>query len=286
MLNELLGLLPHSIDRLPAGLLLTIAGCGLMLGFAGARFSRQILAMALVAAGAVVGLHLPRWFGWGIDPMGTAFGAAVVLGLSGYILNRTWEGILLGVLLAAIAATAIWLALAAGETWELPRFDFSASAIEIMARLWQSLPSAVSRALPIGLGAGLALGGLMSALWPKAGRVMLYSLAGVGALVVCGVLGLQKVHSPWLAFLPAAPLMQAAFFGGILLVAVMLQWLLLPRAKHVEPAEACDDDFVDEQVTRQSAHEEDDDELPWPAPRAIHAVRQKTVARRQQVSRV
>src|SRR5258708_5565086 len=103
MLQELLGLFPDAVNRMTPALAFGIAGVGALLSLCGARVSRSLLTLVMVAVGTFVGMRLPRWFGWGIDPMGPAFGAAIVLGLGGYVFHRTFEGILLGVLLAAAA---------------------------------------------------------------------------------------------------------------------------------------------------------------------------------------
>lgn len=281
MLNEMLGLLPEAINRVPAGILLAIGVGGLLLALSGARFSRQILALSLVAAGTIVGLRCPRWFGWGIDPMGTAFGAAIILGLSGYLLTRTWEGILLGALFATVFGAAAWLTLAAGQTWTLPQIDWSASSVETLARIWQSLPPAVNRAFPLALGAGVTLGILTAALWPRMGRVLLYSIAGIALFVLAGTVGLQREHSSWLAYIPANSATRAEAIAGMLLVAMLVQWLLLPRSKHIEPSEDCEEDFVADQVKAPAFEEEDEDDLPWPAPRAKPSPARPTTPRRQ-----
>src|SRR4029077_16826622 len=100
------------------------AAGGVVLGLVGARTSRSILALALVAAGTFIGLHMPAWFGWKIDPMGTAFGAAILLGLSGFLLNVLWEAILLGALLGTGAGLAVWMTLGAGASWQMPEIDW------------------------------------------------------------------------------------------------------------------------------------------------------------------
>ena len=101
-LQEIIAMLPQAIGRLPAAVLLGIGAGGAVLGFAGARFSRPFLTLSLVAGGTLLGLNLPKWLDWGIDPMGPAFAAAIVLGLSGYLLSRWWEGMLLGAVLALV----------------------------------------------------------------------------------------------------------------------------------------------------------------------------------------
>src|SRR5580700_1478889 len=108
MLQHLISLLPDKVTQMPVGLAMGIAATGILLGLVGARLNRAILALALVAAGTTIGLRMPGWFGWKIDPMGTAFGAAILLGLSGFVLSTLWEGVLFGSLLALAAGIAVW----------------------------------------------------------------------------------------------------------------------------------------------------------------------------------
>jgi hypothetical protein len=85
MLQEWLARLPQ--DAGPRGLAcaLLMAVAGLVLWLVGARFSRSIFTLLGVAAGAWVGLRVPRWMGWEIDAMAIAIGGALVLGLAGYL---------------------------------------------------------------------------------------------------------------------------------------------------------------------------------------------------------
>lgn len=117
MLRALLELLPEVVRGVPMAVAVGVAATGLLLSLAGARQSRSFLSLALVALGTVAGWHMPDWFGWKVDPMGPAFGAAILLGLSGFILSGFWETVLLSILLAAWGGAMAWIALARGETW-------------------------------------------------------------------------------------------------------------------------------------------------------------------------
>lgn len=231
MLQHLIDLLPDKAAQMPSGLAMGIAAGGILLGVVGARLSRAILALALVAAGTMIGWRMPAWFGWKVDPMGTAFGAAILLGLSGFVLSTLWEAIMFGSLLALGAAIAVWDSLAPGMRWQKPDIDLSATAVEIALRLWHALPGPVSRALPIGIGLGFAIGALLLASWPRIGRALFYSLLGMLLFVLSGTIGLQKQHPDWLASMPNESWAQAALFAALVLIATAVQFLLTADPK-------------------------------------------------------
>ncbi|HWE03402.1 MAG TPA: hypothetical protein VG326_13420 [Tepidisphaeraceae bacterium] len=223
MLQEMIGMLPDEVTRTPAALAGGIAGAALLLGLFGARYSRTILTLSLVAAGTVIGLHVPKWFGWHIDPMGPAVAAAIVLGLSGYALTQMWEAISLGALLAAVAAAAVCDAL--GSAWTWPSVDWSGTALDTTLKIYQSIPKNLNKALPAAVALGVAGGWLVVTLWPRLGRVLLYSLAGMMTTVACGTLALKAARPDWVAAVPADPRIQAGAFTVMTLVAAMIQWM-------------------------------------------------------------
>jgi hypothetical protein len=231
MLQRIFELLPARVAQMPVSAAMMIAIAGLVLGLAGARFSRSILTLTLVAAGTYLGLHVPTWMGWGIDPMGPGFCGAIVLGLAGYMLSTLWEGLLLGLLLAGGAGSAVWILLAGGATWHWPQIDWSATSVEIVVKVWQSLPMTVNKAFPAAVGLGFGLGVLFVALWPKLGKVMVYSLLGMIILVLAGFIVAQKSNREMLRSLPVDPFKQGIVFGAMVLVAMVIQGLLLPRAR-------------------------------------------------------
>src|SRR5262245_56130142 len=109
MLLDLLQLLPTD----PGGPVLLTTMIGTVVGAAlwllGAKISRPLVTLLTVLGGAMIGMHLPQWFGWQISGAGPAVGGAVVLGVSGYVLHRMWVGIGLGSVLALWAAMGTWL---------------------------------------------------------------------------------------------------------------------------------------------------------------------------------
>src|SRR3954447_26189942 len=96
MLREAVSLFPGAIVRCPLGTAGAFCALGVMMWIAGGRVSRSILALVGVAAGTVIGMHLPEWRGWHVDGMGLAVGAALLLGSAMFFMHRTCIGLLLG----------------------------------------------------------------------------------------------------------------------------------------------------------------------------------------------
>jgi hypothetical protein len=236
MLQQMTELMPGFMTGMAPELAMGIAAGGVLLGVFGARLTRSIIPLALVAAGTLIGLHMPHWFGWKIDRMGTAFGAAIILGLSGYMLSTMWEGILFGTLLATGAAVTVWLALVGSKPWH-PDVNVSGTAAEAAWQIWSyNKQYTVAWPLAIGTGLGFALGATMLASWPRLGRALFYSLLGMGLLVVFGLTGIQQMHPEWLTSIPANRHAQVAIFAGLIVFTTSLQWLLTRERKRRKPA--------------------------------------------------
>ncbi len=236
MIHEMLGTLPDVVARMPAPLAAGLAGAGALLGLFGARYSRGILTLSLVAVGTVIGLHIPKWFGWHIDPMGPAVGAAIVLGLSGYALTQMWEAIFLGSLLAAVAGAVVCNVLEARLT--APTIDWSATAVETTLKLYHAIPTPVNKALPAAVGIGLALGWLTVTLWPRFGRVLFYGLAGMITFAACGTVALTAWRPAWIDAIPADQRIQIGGFVVLVLVAGLVQWMGIKGPAKAKPAKA------------------------------------------------
>jgi hypothetical protein len=221
-------------------LALALAAAGVAFWLVGGRFSRSILTLALVAAGAWVGMRLPRWFGWEIDGMGLGMTGAMLLGLAGYLLHRTWVGLLLGALLAAWAGVAAWVALAPGVRWTPPAVEWTWNFPEMLRQVWQSLPPEISKAIPLTTVGGVVSGIVASLLWPKLSRILAFDLLGVALMVVVG-LPLVALYQPqWMQHLPRTGEQRALTLVGLLLVGVAVQWKLTPASprKAAIPASA------------------------------------------------
>jgi hypothetical protein len=280
MLREALIYIPQSIADRPAAMLLTVAGTGAMLALSGARFSRAIVTLAAVGAGAFLGLHLPAWMGWKLDPIGGAFCGAIVLGLSGFVLHRAWMGILLASLLSSYCGAITWI-LRGGPTWKLPQWDGAQDSVANLQALWRSLPANLYPSLPIALFAGLAAGLIAAIYLPRFTRVAFFTLLGGGALMIAGGLSLQKQWPQRYEELTSDLPLELSAILIFVLLSMAIQWLLLPRVGKVGAAasENSGDDNVDDA-------ENDEVSPPGFATSAfpIDQKRQETANRRQRMT--
>src|SRR5687767_13021512 len=203
MLHELLTLRPQTLVDVSPALALAVTAAGAACWAVGGRFSRALITLTLVAAGAWVGVRLPRWFGWEIDGMGLGMAGAMLLGFAGYLLHRTWVGLLLGALVAGWAGAAAWLALAPGADWTPPSIAWGWNIPELLRQVWQSLPAETSKVIPLTTVGGIVAGIVMSLLWPKLSRVLAFDLLGVMVLVVVGVPLVAAREPQWMRYVPA-----------------------------------------------------------------------------------
>jgi hypothetical protein len=278
VLDALMDLLPPRMHEAGAGVFFVIAGLGLIVGFLGARIHRSVIALSLVATGTVIGLHMPRWFGWGIDPMGTAFGAAIVLGGSGYILTTLWEGLFLGTILAALAGAFVWLGNAPAAVWHWPGIAGSASALEAAIRIWQSLPTTINRSFPAALGVGAVLGAGMIVISPRLGRSVLFGILATMIVSISGALGAHKINPGLLDLLPADPLLLAGIMGCTTVFFAGVQLLLLPKPAAAKAADRSNKIADDEQSTDESTRQSARPTATKAAPRGTQPLRPHKVA--------
>lgn len=232
MLQEFLTRLPAEVG--PRGLVVALAvtGVGLLLWLAGARVGRSVFALAGVAVGAWLGLRVPRWFGWEIDAMGVAIGAALVLGLAGYLLHTLWVGLTLGTLLAAVGVGIAWHRLAPQSlAWSVPPIDPTGSPADVLRAMWAARPTGFPGTIPLVAAGCLAVGCVTAALLPRLGRVLAFSMLGSVMLAGGGVASVALTRPEWLARLPAATQTQALGLAALVAVGAVIQWALLPRAR-------------------------------------------------------
>jgi hypothetical protein len=210
---------------------LTFAAAGLVLSVAGARFSRSVYTLVAVAAGALIGLRVPRWMGWELEVMATAMGGALVLGFAGYLLHRAWVGLTLGLLLAAVALGITTHRLTAGGSWSLPAIDPTQPLSEILRGLWAATPAPPARILMIVAGTGLAAGGMLAWVWPRFARVLTFGMLGPAMLVVGALAAVAIARPQWLAQVPQSVQVNGIVLAGLVVLSAVVQWAMCPRMK-------------------------------------------------------
>jgi hypothetical protein len=224
MLREFIALLPESVGDCSLGVAIAGAAVGALLWLAGARFSRSLVTLIGVAIGTSIGMRLPNWLGWNIDGMAIGVGGAVILGVSGYLLHRTWIGLYLGGLLSLWAAVGLWIAVSrAGDAISLS-VDWKTGIVSAIGSMWNQLPVRVAHGLAIAAGAGLLASVLMTICWPRLSRIAAWSLAGVTLIVTMLGVAQQSTHSNWAAIIKVNDRLQASALIGLVVIGGLIQW--------------------------------------------------------------
>lgn len=233
MLHELLTRLPTDAGTRGLTLALSLAATGLLLWIAGARFSRSFFTLAGVAAGAWLGLRVPRWLEWEIDPMAVSIGAALVLGLAGYLLHMTWVGLMLGGSLATAGVCVAWHRMGDGS---IPTVDVNQPVNDALRALWAQLPGGATRVIPMIAGACFVAGGIATFFWPRLARVLAFSLLGSALLAGGGLAAVWLARPQWLDRLPTDAQTQGVALAILVVLGAIVQWILLPRAAKPDDA--------------------------------------------------
>jgi len=237
MLYQLTALLPSELLRLSAGATVMCAIAGIALWLVGARFSRYLITLAAVAVGTVIGMRLPAWMGWQIDGMGTAVAGAIVVGVCGFLLQRTWVGLLLGIMMALWGGLAVWVMLDGKVQWDWHAVEWSSQPVQLLKNVWQTFPPNLSHAVPIAMMTGFGAGTLLAVFWPKLSKVLAFSLMGVTVAMPMGLMATRDVHPQWLKALPATTAAQAGILAGLVLLGAAIQWRNTPPLRGPRPAE-------------------------------------------------
>lgn len=211
-------------------LVVTLALLGLMLWLAGGRFSRVIMTLLMVTAGAYLGLRLPRAMGLSIAPWVGGLSLAAVLGAAGFLLHRVWVGAGLALALSAWVAVGVW------AMYGTPDFQPPVRGNLIGARdymlygqsCWQALPAEVKRVGPFLCGLALVAGVTIAVLWQRLAGFALYSIAGVTLLLGVASLIMEMGGPRLLERIPANHSTQILLLGGMVLVGTIVQWTITP----------------------------------------------------------
>jgi hypothetical protein len=201
---------------------------GLSLWIAGARVSRSMLTLAAVAMGTAIGMKLPLWCHWQVDPMAPAVGGAVVLGVSAYILHRIWVGAWLGAVLSIWTALVLWATRGAAFHWRWPEYDPAQTLPQYLASLWQNVPDTMQQCLGFSAVAAMLVGISAALLWPRVGIALLWSAAGISLLLPAAVTALSRIDPEVLLHVPRRTSDQLALLAGIVALGAIFQWRTNP----------------------------------------------------------
>ncbi|MGD0137911.1 MAG: hypothetical protein ABSD28_03480 [Tepidisphaeraceae bacterium] len=201
---------------------------GLSLWIAGARMSRSMLTLAAVAMGTAIGMKLPLWCHWQVDPMAPAVGGAMVLGVSAYVFHRIWVGAWLGAVLTVWTALVLWATRGAEFHWRWPEYDPAQTLPQYLASLWQNVPETMQQCLGFSAVAAMLVGISAALLWPRVGIALLWSAAGISLLLPAAVTALSRIDPQVLAQVPRRTSDQLALLAGLVGLGAIFQWRTNP----------------------------------------------------------
>jgi hypothetical protein len=239
MIHDIVMLMPKDVGGITLTIVLAGAVLGVVLWLVGSRFSRSLITLCLVLLGGVIGMHLPQWCGWKIEPWAVALGASLVAGICGYVFHRLWVATGVGLVLAAWTAIGIWVAINGNKPWSWPEHQAQTPILEYLRNVYQQLPPDVTHVLAYACGAALLVGLIGALILPRLGLVLLYSTAGVLLMTVLGLLALNVLRPQWVDVLPQRGRSQVGLLAGLVCIGVLVQWYLSPsRKRPPKPAAA------------------------------------------------
>lgn len=238
MLREVLSFFPDAVVRVAPLVAAACAVLGVLLWLCGARFSRSILSLVAVAAGAVIGMKLPAWRGWQIDGMGLAVGGALVLGAGAFLCHRTCIGTLLAAGLMLWAGTGVWLLMGGDVYWDWRSVAWQGDMIQYAHDAWQLLPPNLQKVFPAACFAGLAAGISIAVYLPKLAKVLAHSLTGVTLAAVGGAIFLNANRPDLLGRIPGSDATQGLALIAIVLLGATVQWRFTPPFRRAQVTKA------------------------------------------------
>jgi hypothetical protein len=237
MFQQILKLLPHDPGNITLAISAVGTIAGLVLWLIGERIGRVVLTLLAVAMGTAIGMKIPQWFQWSIDPMATGTGLALVLGLGAYTLHRFWLGAWLGALLTMWAALGAWVVLG-HNNWHYPTFHQSQPITKYCYDIWNSFPSDMQRWLPYLAAISMIVAMATAVLWPRFGSRLFWSATGTSLMFCMGSILLSHYRPAVLQRLPRQFWSQLAALGGAVALGMLVQWQLGPKSKKKKKATA------------------------------------------------
>lgn len=205
---------------------------GLALWLAGAKFSRQLLALTATAAGGAIGYLSPHWFDWTIDPWTVAVLGALIVGITGFMAHGYITAFGLGVVLAIWGALTAICAIGLPQFWDWPIFPPNDDLWPFVYIIRASVPDHLIVMLCYAAGIGAVAGPFVGFVWPRLAVVLFWSLIGLTFILGPALwVGQSYVHH-----LPPQPASQATILVMLILVGAGVQWRITFAKGSPKPA--------------------------------------------------
>lgn len=250
MIHTLFTFLPKHMDTLAmvAAIVGALVGVGMWL--TGSRYSQKLVALLALSLGMLVGLQMPRWFGWGISGWATGILSAVVFGALAHTYHQACIGMGLGLTLALWASIATFAICGFGNSpdgseWVMPAAKEAGNTKAWVFSFWNSLAGQTRKVLPIACAVSLAVGIGVCFKWDRFGTVLMYSMLGVTMLVAMGCAAVLSTKPDWLKVVPRNQFAaQAVVLAALVAFGAVFQWKSVPSMYY--PARTREEEEEDE----------------------------------------
>jgi hypothetical protein len=201
--------------------------------------------------GTSIGMKMPLWCHWQIDPMAPAVAGAIVLGVSAYVFHKLWVGIWLGVVLTIWTTLVLWATRGPAFHWRWPEYDPGQTLPQYLGNLWQNVPDTMQQCLGFTAAAAMLVGISAALLWPRIGIALLWSAAGLSLVLPAAATALSKLDPQVLRHIPRQTSDQLALFAGLVGIGAIFQWRTNSPLKSA-PAGGGGKDAGEKKKTRES----------------------------------
>ena len=242
MVQSLLNFIPTATGAAVVVASVALLAAGLLLWAVGAAWGRAFVTLLAVALGATLGMLVPRWQLWPINSMSAAVLGAVIFGVSAFLVERVWCGLVLGAVLVAWTTLGVWMNFAGDQPFayrtaeEVQHLTPPQHARDV----WDRLPESVRRVLPYAAATAVISAMAIALLWPRVAKVAAFSTLGVTMLFIAGLTLVALQRPQWLLLVPQQTSIQAAVLGALALLGMLVQWQLLPSRRRPQKAEESD----------------------------------------------
>ena len=230
MFHHVLSFVPEGAGSFWTFITAVVAVAGAVLWLAGARFSRSLVTLTTVTVGAAIGLQLPRWLGLPVGAWATAILGALVFGVAGWGMHKTWVGAGLGVVAAFWGIAIAWIVFGPADGYAWPSRGNHAGVFDHLGTVWMSFPRSFRWAGPIGCMLGVFTGAAVAWKHKKFTPMLLYSMLGVTLMIIFGISAMEMGMPTMLAIVPSQRSIQLATL--VLMVAfgtaVQYRWSAKP----------------------------------------------------------
>ena len=143
-------------------------------------------------------------------------------------MTRAWTALGLGVVTFLWGILGAYVAFNETEGWQLPdKADLNLP--QYVKAIYESLPEDLSKYMALAGLTSFVSGLSIGMIWPRIGRVLFHSMAGLTLIVGCGLTCIYYRRPDWIDYLPEQNWAQLVTLFGSVLFGALVQWQVMPR---------------------------------------------------------